>query len=239
MFCSKCGNEVNEGAVFCPKCGEKLINEKYQEKKDSTETEAITSFILGLVSVAFWVTIIIPILGIYFGNKGKNSAKATFAKIGKALSIFSLTVGAIVLFVLFGLPAITEGLAKNSSQVTAIPTYEESNEKYVGEYDWYSSLGIIQTTTCDENPATVRVDIALAYKKGDKSTATEITQRTVELKSFLRRFFNEKTVTELQNQNNKEQMKNEIINGINNKILSSSRLRDVNIKQIEIIMNEE
>ena len=100
MFCSKCGNEVDEGTVFCPKCGEKLINEKYQEKKDSTETEAITSFILGLVSVAFWVTIIIPILGIYFGNKGKNSAKATFAKIGKALSIVSLTVGAIVVFVL-------------------------------------------------------------------------------------------------------------------------------------------
>ena len=46
MFCSKCENEVNEGAVFCPKCGEKLINENYQQKKDSTETEAITSFIL-------------------------------------------------------------------------------------------------------------------------------------------------------------------------------------------------
>ena len=26
------------------------------------------------MSVAFWVTIIIPILGIYFGNKGKNPA---------------------------------------------------------------------------------------------------------------------------------------------------------------------
>ena len=74
MFCSKCENEVNEGAVFCPKNGEKLINENYQQKKDSTETEAITSFILWLVSVAFWVTIIIPISGIYFGNKGKNSA---------------------------------------------------------------------------------------------------------------------------------------------------------------------
>ena len=26
------------------------------------------------MSIAFWVTIIIPISGIYFGNKGKNSA---------------------------------------------------------------------------------------------------------------------------------------------------------------------
>ena len=46
MFCSKCENEVNKGAVFCPKSGEKLINEKKKKKKDSTETEAITGFIL-------------------------------------------------------------------------------------------------------------------------------------------------------------------------------------------------
>ena len=48
MYCSKCGNEVEEGTSFCPKCGEKLNKENYSEKKDSTETEAITSFILGL-----------------------------------------------------------------------------------------------------------------------------------------------------------------------------------------------
>ncbi len=39
MYCSKCGNEVEEGTSFCPKCGEKLNKENYSEKKDSTETE--------------------------------------------------------------------------------------------------------------------------------------------------------------------------------------------------------
>lgn len=24
MYCSKCGNEINEGSLFCPKCGEKV-----------------------------------------------------------------------------------------------------------------------------------------------------------------------------------------------------------------------
>ena len=235
MFCSKCGNEVDEGTVFCPKCGEKLINENYQEKKNSTETEAITSFILRLVSVAFWVTIIIPILGIYFGNKGKNSAKATFAKIGKALSIVSLTVGAIVVFVLFGLPAITNAMTKNSTQVTAIPTSEDSIGKNVGELEWYTSLGIIQTTTCDDPPATIRIDVALAYKEDDKATSTEITQRTVELKAFLRRYFSGKTTAELKNKNNEDSLKNEIRNGINDKILSSSRILDVKFMQKEII----
>ena len=68
---------------------------------------------------------------------------------------------------------------KNTTQVTAIPTSEEYVSGQREIYDWYTSLGIIQTTTCDEPPATVRVDVALAYKKDDKATSTEITQRTV------------------------------------------------------------
>lgn len=235
MYCPKCGNEVEDNAAFCPKCGEKLIKENYSEKRDSTETEAITSFILGLVSVAFWVTIIIPILGVYFGNKGKNSAKATFAKIGKALSIISLTVGAIVVFVLFGVPAITNAMTKNSTQVTAIPTSEEYVSGQREIYDWYTSLGIIQTYTCDDSPATVRVDVALAYKKDDKEASTEITQRTDEIKSYLKRYFNGKTAAELRNTNNEDTLEIEIKNGLNNTVLSSSRIRDVVFQQKDII----
>ena len=54
--------------------------------------------------------------------------------------------------------------------------------------DWYTSLGAIRTKTSDELPASVVVDIALGYKKEDKATSTEITQRTIELKDFLRDF---------------------------------------------------
>ena len=41
-------------------------------------------------------------------------------------------------------------------------------------------IGVIQTTTYDG--ATVRANIYLGYKKDDKATSTEITQRSVELK---------------------------------------------------------
>ena len=237
MFCSKCGNEVDEGTVFCPKCGEKLINDNYQEKKNSTETEAITSFILGLVSVAFWVTIIIPILGIYFGNKGKNSAKATFAKIGKALSIVSLTAGAIFVFVLFGLPAITEGLSKNSAQVAAVPLKEEYVSGQIEIYDWYSSLGAIRTKTCDNPPAIVVVDLAFAYKKDDKETSAEIEKNSIIIKAYLKEFFSHKTARELLNSNNEDTLENEIKNGINDKILLNSRIRRVEFQQKDIIEN--
>lgn len=126
---------------------------------------------------------------------------------------------------------------KNSTTVTAIP----ASEKYVSGqreiYDWYTSLGIIQTTTADDPPATVRVDVALAYKKDDKAASTEITARLVELKAFLRRYFSSKTAAELRNPNNEDALENEIKNGINDKILSSSRIRDVVFQQKDVIQS--
>lgn len=126
-------------------------------------------------------------------------------------------------------------VGNNKSSVTAIPSSEEYVSGQREIYDWYTSLGIIQTTTCDDSPATVRVDVALAYKKDDKATSTEITQRSVELKAFLRRYFSGKTAAELRNTNNEDALENEIKNGINDKILSSSRIRDVVFQQKDVI----
>ncbi|MBQ1710089.1 MAG: flagellar basal body protein FliL [Treponema sp.] len=124
--------------------------------------------------------------------------------------------------------------SKNSTQVTAIPTSEEYVSGQREIYDWYQSLGVIQTTSADNPPATIRVDIALGYKKDDKATSTEITQRTVELKAFLRRYFNGKTAYDLRAAN-EDAILNEIRNGINDKILSSSRIRAVEFQQKDVI----
>ena len=126
---------------------------------------------------------------------------------------------------------------KNSTTVTAIPASEEYVSGQREIYDWYTSLGIIPTTTADDPPATVRVDVALAYKKDDKAASTEITARLVELKAFLRRYFSSKTAAELRNPNNEDALENEIKNGINDKILSSSRIRDVVFQQKDVIQS--
>ena len=126
---------------------------------------------------------------------------------------------------------------KNSTTVTAIPASEEYVSGQREIYDWYTSLGIIQTTTADDPPATVRVDVALAYKKDDKAASSEITARLVELKAFLRRYFSSKTAAELRNPDNEDALENEIKNGINDKILSSSRIRDVVFQQKDVIQS--
>lgn len=113
-----------------------------------------------------------------------------------------------------------------------------SAEEYQGQqelYDWYKSIGVIQTTTSDKVPATIRVNVYLGYKKGDNAVSTEITQRSVELKDFLRRYFRGKTAAELTNPDNEEKLKMEIRNGINDKVLSSTKIRDVSFEQLDVI----
>ena len=117
--------------------------------------------------------------------------------------------------------------------VTAIPTSKEYVSGQREVYDWYTSLGIIQTETSDKK--TVRVDVALAYKKDDKATSTEIAQRTTEIKAFLRRYFNGKSANEIRNINNEDAIENEIKNGLNDKVLSSGRIRDVVFQQKDIL----
>lgn len=122
-----------------------------------------------------------------------------------------------------------------ATQATAIPSFEEYASGQREILDWYTTLGIIQTTTCDDPPAAVRVEVAIAYKKGDTATLTEINSRTVEIKSFLRRYFNGKTAAELKNAENEEMLENEIKEGINSKILSNSRIRDIVFMQKDVI----
>ncbi len=120
----------------------------------------------------------------------------------------------------------------SSVTVTAIPSSKEYVSGQREVYDWYTTLGIIQTETADKK--NVRVDVALAYKKDDKVTPSEISQRTTEIKAFLKRYFNGKTANELRNTNNEDILENEIKNGLNDKVLSSSRIRDVVFQQKDV-----
>ncbi|MBP3771173.1 MAG: flagellar basal body-associated FliL family protein [Treponema sp.] len=144
--------------------------------------------------------------------------------IGLAAIILIVTVVVITMKVVGG---------NNSGTSAAIPMTEEyTASKEI--LDWYTSLGLIQTRTMESNPASVRVDVVLGYKKEDKATSTEITQRTVELKDFLRRYFTQKTAEELRPQN-EENLKIEIRNAINDSILSSSKIKDVRFMQMDVI----
>lgn len=142
-------------------------------------------------------------------------------------------IGAIILIVT--VVVITNSImngnnAGTPNQVTADEGISTKKEVL----DWYQSLGVIRTKTSDATPASVVVDVVLGYKKDDKATSTEITQRTIELKDYLRRFFSEKKADELK-PTDEEMLKIELRNSINDSILSSSKIKDVRFMQLDVI----
>lgn len=97
-------------------------------------------------------------------------------------------------------------------------------------YSWTSDYEI---KTNNADGAGVTVAVVLGYKLDDKATSTEIIARDVELREYLRRFFMGKTSAEL-SPKNEDNLKMEIRNGINDFILSSSKIRAVAIKSLDI-----
>ena len=65
MFCSKCGNELQEGQAFCPKCGNAVnaIPESLVIKHNDSPFVADSSEKMEPGSVIFWVSIILGSLG--------------------------------------------------------------------------------------------------------------------------------------------------------------------------------
>lgn len=99
--------------------------------------------------------------------------------------------------------------------------------------DWYTSLATIRTHSADTVPASIVVDLALGYKQGDNAASNEINSRINDLNDFLTKYFAQKTYAELQPQY-EENLKIEIRNSINDKILTSSKIRDVAFKQLDV-----
>ncbi len=109
MFCSKCGNKLNEEEKFCSKCGNEVNAVKTQNNNSMAQSSshATTGLILGICSIIAWIIPLVgypvTITGIVFSSKGlgaKNNGKAIC---GLVLSIIFLIftlinsiVGAII-----------------------------------------------------------------------------------------------------------------------------------------------
>lgn len=173
-------------------------------------------------------------MGLDEEEAGASSAKKSGGMGGllpTLLKWVAIGLGAIILIVTVVIITMKIVGGGTSSQPVVPVAEEYTARKEV--LDWYSSLGTIRTKTSETTPATVVVEVVLGYKHEDKATSTEITQRTIELKDFLRRYFTQKTADELRPQN-EENLKIEIRNAINDNILSSSKIKDVRFLSLDV-----
>ena len=148
------------------------------------------------------------------------------------LKWIAIVIGAIILIVTVVIITM-KVMGTNNTATVAVPVSPEYTSKRE-LLSWYNSIGSIKTKTCDEIPASVIVEVVLGYKIDDKTTATEITQRQIEIKDFLRRYFTGKTAEELR-PNNEAKLQMEIRNTINDDILSTSRIKDVKFLTLDVL----
>ena len=163
---------------------------------------------------------------------GKKKGKGMGGLLPTLLKWIAIVIGAIILIVTVVIITM-KVMGTNNTATVAVPVSPEYTSKRE-LLSWYNSIGSIKTKTCDEVPASVIVEVVLGYKVDDKTTATEITQRQIEIKDFLRRYFTGKTTAELR-PNNEAKLQMEIRNTINDDILSTSRIKDVKFLQLDVI----
>ncbi|AND10098.1 hypothetical protein Bt4C1_23625 [Bacillus thuringiensis serovar alesti] len=107
-YCTKCGNETNEGNKFCGQCGESLSYKTVggsfpnSSSNSSIEIFSLVGFITGLISwfINLWgligsVAIVFSILGL---NKKVTDTSKTFAIVGVISGIINVLY-AVTLFI--------------------------------------------------------------------------------------------------------------------------------------------
>jgi flagellar FliL protein len=146
-----------------------------------------------------------------------------FVAIGLGALIFIITVSVITYNI----------LNKGGASQTVVP----ENSPYTGSRPLYASftaIDSIRTGTKDPTPYSVVVKIIFQYDLNDNATATELTGRIYELTDFIRTFFRSKMAAELQPEN-EARLKQEIIELINTRVLSTAKIRNIQFTQLDVM----
>ena len=87
-FCTNCGNELDDRAIMCPKCGVALTQTTNASNGSSSIGMAIAGFILSFF---------IPLLGLIFSIIGLKRSKET--NNGKGLSTAGIIISCITMVI--------------------------------------------------------------------------------------------------------------------------------------------
>lgn len=87
-FCTNCGNELDDRAIMCPKCGIALTQTVANSGQTQSNGMAIAGFILSFF---------IPLLGLIFSILGLKKSKET--NTGKGLSTAGIIISCITMVI--------------------------------------------------------------------------------------------------------------------------------------------
>jgi uncharacterized membrane protein YvbJ len=110
-YCIYCGQELNDDATFCTRCGKNVTAQKVNKTNKSSND----GFGFGLASLLLcWfpiLSLVFGILGIVYGTKSKKSSGIILSIIGLCLMV-AIYVAAFVIFWIYFYPYLLSEIQK-------------------------------------------------------------------------------------------------------------------------------
>jgi flagellar protein FliL len=147
----------------------------------------------------------------------------------KILKWVAMALAAVIFIVTVVI--ITMNIVNRGTQAQTLPAPSEEYSSKEDPLAWYAGIEEIRTSTADESPATVMINIKIGYEQGDQKVQTELIARTSPIQAAVRYYFSQKTVAELSARHEPE-----IIREV--KELINKMMRDGQIKEV-IIMEKQ
>lgn len=119
-FCTNCGNELDDRAIMCPKCGVALTQTTNASNGSSSNGMAIAGFVLSFF---------IPLLGLIFSILGLKRSKET--NNGKGLSTAGIIISCITMVI-----TLIIGIISFSAVSDTIDKAQQQNEYNRYYYDY-------------------------------------------------------------------------------------------------------
>jgi flagellar FliL protein len=149
-----------------------------------------------------------------------------FASIGLGALIFIVTVSVITYNI----------MNKGGKPQTAVT---DPTSPYVGRrpvYAYYTNIGSVTVNTKDTavNKYSVTVQMNIGYDLEDQSASAELISRQVELRDFVRTFFQGKYAADLAPEKN-EQLRQEIKEILNTRFLDTAKVRSIMFDKLDVM----
>lgn len=119
-FCTNCGNELDDRAIMCPKCGIALT----QTVANSGQTQSN-----GMAIAGFVLSFFIPLLGLIFSIIGLKRSKET--NNGKGLSTAGIIISCVTMVI-----TIIMGIISFSAVSDTIDKAQQQTENNRYYYDY-------------------------------------------------------------------------------------------------------
>lgn len=142
----------------------------------------------------------------------------------QALKWVGIILGAVI-FIVTVVVVTVNFLNRGNVSQTRLPTSEEYRAE-APIYTWFQQIEELRGSTADEVRTTYIVEPFLGYDGENEALTTELIDRRIQLVGIFNDYFGARTANELQGQDNKVRVEQELQDQIN-RILRSGQVRDI------------